>query len=64
LKDLPLYPIGDSWKGSIQIAENLRELYIIIGPELKSVTNNPRVIHDTRRDVDKFIKQLELLSFF
>jgi len=62
LFERPLY-IADRCKELIQIAQKLQELYLILGPELKSVTNNPRVIDDTRDQVDALIVPLDPLPF-
>jgi dynein heavy chain len=47
--------IADKCRELRQIADKLRELYLILGPELKSVTNNPHVIDETRAQVDDLI---------
>lgn len=62
LFERPLY-IADRCKELIMIAQKLQELYLILGPELKSVTSNPRVIDETRAQVDALITPLDPLPF-
>ncbi|OHS98802.1 Dynein heavy chain family protein [Tritrichomonas foetus] len=62
LFERPLY-IAERCKELKQIAEKLRELYLILGPELKSVTNNPHVIDETRAQVDDLITPLVPVPF-
>ncbi|KAH0806962.1 dynein heavy chain 10, axonemal-like [Histomonas meleagridis] len=62
LFERPLY-IADRCRELKQIAEKLNELYLILGPELKSVTNNPHVIDEIRAQVDDLITPLSPLPF-
>ena len=62
LFERPMY-IAEKCKELTIIAKKLQELYLILGPELKSITDNPREIDETRERVDKLVTTLANAPF-